>query len=564
MRVDSAARSRACPGRSKKPGPARDRPAKAVPRLPVPLLLAAAGILIAVLFLPQLSELVRLWAVDDTYSHGFLVPVVSAALAWRVWRRESPGEGNLPAGLVWLAGGCVLHLLGDIILLPPLDLAALASVLYGLAVLVGGRGWARRFRFPILFLAFMFPLPAVLTDRAAVALQSVVSALAGAAMDLFVPVFRQGNMLYLPGHQLEVGEACSGLRQVIAFAALTLLVAHLGLRSRVSQAVLVFLSPLVAVAANVLRVLLMALAVCWLGDGAISGASHTAWGMLAAALGLLGLMGLASVLSGTRRPPAITASAADRQPENIAPAAPDRTSALRRGLGAAVMCLGLTLALQGALLAHLASVPPTPAPGLVEPLPRFPMALAEWSGEDVPPSSLPYYKAADDALFRAYYARDEDGRPTGPVCRLWMVHFRDGRDRAHHPLVCYPVAGYREDPAGRGQAWLDGARPPVERFCFTRAGERGYAFYWHYTLTLPTADDRTPLQRLHERRPQALPSLTVTVFTDAAGTDALDRAAAFVRLADAALQAHLPPGARMGSDTLPVRIVYAPGHRPAR
>ena len=54
-----------------------------------------------------------------------------------------------------------------------------AALLYGAAVLVGGRRWAKGFLCPTLFLFFMFPLSPVLLNEAAVWLQGEAGRAAG-------------------------------------------------------------------------------------------------------------------------------------------------------------------------------------------------------------------------------------------------------------------------------------------------------------------------------------------------------------------------------------------------
>src|SRR5262249_11299010 len=158
----------------------------------------------------RFRELASLWRSDPNYSHGFLVPFVSLFLAWRWLRRESvPRQAEALLGLLWLGVGCALHLTAFVVDVPLGDAAALAAVLLGLAVLTGGREWARGLLFPIGFLVFLFPLPPAWTQAAALWLQGIVSALGTGLLQLFVPAYRDGYVICLPWGQLEVGEACS-------------------------------------------------------------------------------------------------------------------------------------------------------------------------------------------------------------------------------------------------------------------------------------------------------------------------------------------------------------------
>jgi exosortase len=531
--------------------------------------LALVGLL-ALLFADRFRELYALWNSDDNYSHGFLVPLVSAWLAWEVLRRQGlSGDGALRPGLFWIGMGCVLHLWAVIIWWPPIDFLALAALLYGFAVLAGGRAWAQGFLFPILFLFFMFPLSPVLLNKAATGLQGLVTEVGTWLLQLFVPTYHQGNKIFLPGTQLEVGEQCSGVRQIVAFAALTLLVAYLSKRRLPFRIGILLAGVPIAIAANLLRVLLMAFLVMNFGPGAISeknvlvpGISyHTAWGLLTMAAGLGLLLGVACWL-GRVFPTPTTEGAKE---EETSPRPPIVLSpGLVRRLGGAVLCLGVAGGAQLALQAHLAAANDRVARStyLKRPLQGegdkgFPVSLGAWSGREVTPdpATLPFYNAADDRLNRAYVQKDEHGQEYGPQCMLWMVHFRNGEDRNHHPLICYKVAGCSEEPSGRLALPMK-TGDPIQRFGFTRGDERSYpsyVYYWHYTFEPADEAGLSVVQRLHADW-AVRPSLTVQVFTTAQAPEQLDQVADFVRRVDEQLQAHLPPGAHRGSETLPITM----------
>jgi exosortase len=536
---------------------------------PIGWLTLGAGGLVLALFGQRFLELKATWDEDRNYSHGYLVPFVSAYLAYLVWQRQgSPRRGNFRAGIAWLGVGCLLHLFAVVVWYPPVDFVALTSILYGFAVLAGGRQWARGFRFPILFLFFLFPLPAALTNDMAVWLQGTVTTLATHTLGFFVPVHREGNFIQMAGGSMEVGEACSGLRMLIAFAALTLIVVHLSQRSLLFRALLLCSAPLVAIAANLIRVLLMAVVLRNFGLPYISGAFHDAWGLVALALALGLLLGVAWWLARVLPEPDLAAPAA--APEAARPAPPSsgvRPGLLARRLGVAVACLAITLAGQGALLAHLHAGGPLPEPPeLTQSLSHVsetlsdPVSPGAWSGVETDPARLPsntqeYLQAADDKVCRDYTL--DDGRLW---CRLWVIHFRDGTDRQHHPEICYKVAGAVEDPAGRDTVDVGDPKAKVARFCYTTKDGPSYVYYWHYTLEPEIGPELSLLQRFYLRRTQRLPSVTVEVFTNARSPTDLDRSANFVRQADRELRLCLPPGARMGSDILPIRYTGAPRH----
>ena len=74
---------------------------------------ALIGILLLVLFYPTIRWLVSVWLGNDYYSHGFLIPAISAVLAWRLWVKWPPEQRQIKsatAGLIPLALGLGLYL----------------------------------------------------------------------------------------------------------------------------------------------------------------------------------------------------------------------------------------------------------------------------------------------------------------------------------------------------------------------------------------------------------------------------------------------------------------------
>ncbi len=561
-----------------KPGPASQPPPRRVW-----LLGSVLGLLLLGLFGQRLAELSANWKDDPNYSHGFLVPLVSVYLAYRIYQRQgAPKEDKIFVGMCSIVLGCLLHLAAVVIWWPPLDFLALTAILMGAAMAVGGWTWARGFVFPIFFLFFMFPLPVALVDRMALWLQDTVTGLATNALSLFIPTVRDGYSIHAAGQgPVEVGEACSGLRQMVAFAALAFILAHLVGRSVVYRLLLLLAAPLVAIVSNLLRVLLMCLIVRYWGDYWISGAYHDMWGLLTMLMGLGFYLGIAWWLAQVLPEPEAKSRGsriADRG-SKILP-----RSAIR-ALGSVAFVLALALAGQAALNAHLHNGQLAPPPEL-EPgtLSRVPVSLGAWieakhlttlppSSSPVPPetqeavakvlenltrlpdSTQTYFDRADDKVYRAYLHLGEENRNPPLVVWLWMVHFRSGEDRNHHPSVCYKVAGKTEEVTQHGEVEVPGEKAKLQRFCFTGKTGRSYVYYWHYTLEPPAGQDLSVLQTLYLKRSQRLPSITVEVFTNALTPADLDQVADFCQQVHREMRARLPATSRLGSDLLNIRLV---------
>ena len=196
---------------------------------------------------------------DENYSHGFLVPLISlyfANLAARrgpVAVRSGVGLGvGLLAALARWAGW-------------PRSWSRSASWatssfllgLAGLCALLLGTDALRRYWFAFFFLVFMVPLPVALYAKIASPLQLLVSQVASTVLNATgVPVLCEGNMMTLPGGvQMFVAEACSGMRQLTGFLALTAAVAYLSARPAWYRAAVVASAIPIAMTANVARVI---------------------------------------------------------------------------------------------------------------------------------------------------------------------------------------------------------------------------------------------------------------------------------------------------------------------
>ena len=98
---------------------------------------------------------------------------------------------------------------------------SLIVVLAGLVLLLFGWQYLWIVSFPIAFLTFMIPLPTIVVNSIAFPLQLFAAKTATFCLfSLGIPVLREGNLISLVGMTLEVNEACSGLRSLLALLAL--------------------------------------------------------------------------------------------------------------------------------------------------------------------------------------------------------------------------------------------------------------------------------------------------------------------------------------------------------
>lgn len=251
---------------------------------------------VAIAYWDTVLLLVTRWNSDPNYSHGFLVPLVCVYLAMQAISEHTESRRSLlpSKGQGVLLGGALLFIglaigLGTI-LLPSLIIqsCSMLTVLAGLVLLIGGRVWFNLLWPSLLFAVFMIPLPSAVYSRIAFPLQLFVSRISTVILEIFgIPVHRDGNLIHLPGQVMHVAEACSGLRQLTAFIAISACAALLMKRPAWYRITLLLSSIPIAVVINILRVTATGFMLRYGEASWTEGSLHTIEGLVMVGLGLL-------------------------------------------------------------------------------------------------------------------------------------------------------------------------------------------------------------------------------------------------------------------------------------
>jgi exosortase len=201
------------------------------------------------------ADILRIAWKDEESSHIFLVPIVSV---WLIWVRRGRFRRCRPRGewigLLMIVLGWLSYSLGDTYLIQILWHGGALLVVLGAVFSVLGIDVFFAFLSIIVLQVFILPVPGRIRQAVAIPLESVTTIITQAACEFFgIMSDRSGNVLTVNGHDVQIAEACNGLRMVFALTLVSFAFAFgTPLRGYVRAMILVA-SPLCAIFCNVIR-----------------------------------------------------------------------------------------------------------------------------------------------------------------------------------------------------------------------------------------------------------------------------------------------------------------------
>jgi len=254
--------------------------------------------LMLILYAPVLISLARQWWDDPNYGHGFFVPVFAGFVLWSErdrWRALTYRPNNFGLAIMLFAIGLrVLGMLGAELFTARLSLVILIA---GIVLFLAGRQVLRSIAFPIGYLLFMIPLPAIVYYQLTLPLQLWASRLGATGLvALGIHTVRQGNLLLLPNCTLNVVEACSGIRSLLSLLAAVVAYGYLAEPSTWKRSLLAVASIPIAIATNGLRLVATGVLSYYFGPSVDSGAVHLALGLGFFALAFLSILLIHKIL----------------------------------------------------------------------------------------------------------------------------------------------------------------------------------------------------------------------------------------------------------------------------
>lgn len=245
------------------------------------------------LFQDGLTRMIHAWNGQEEYSYGYLIPFITLFLIWQKKDvlRTLPFSGAW-AGSVLTLGGVLFFLLGQFGASYSLIQYAFVMALFGLALAFTGWPAFRVIFIPLLFLAFMVPLPGFINQGLSSELQLLSSQLGVAVVRLWgISVHLEGNVIDLGTYKLEVAEACNGLRYLFPLMTFGLIAAYFFKVALWKRAVLFASTIPITIIMNSVRIGLIGVTVEYWGPSMAEGLLHDfeGWVMFMLCTGVLAL-----------------------------------------------------------------------------------------------------------------------------------------------------------------------------------------------------------------------------------------------------------------------------------
>jgi len=405
------------------------------------------------------------WGMED-YSHCSLIPLVVAYFIWEKRDRLAhvPSVPSL-TGLIPFMAGIGLYWVGELGGEFFTLYLSLWLVLVGLVWMHLGLVKIREIAFPLIVLLAAFPFPNFISVRISLVLQIISTRLGVWMLHVAgMSAYREGNVIDLGFTQLQVVEACSGLRYVIPLMILSLILAYM-FRAALWKKAVLFLSAIpLAIFMNSFRIAATGILHSRFGPEVAEGFFHgfSGWLLFVVATALLILeMGILGKL-GPRRVsgPAVSDT----------PVAPGSTRLLDKvWYGALVGILLVTSGLSRGV-EFREKIPAKQS------FAEFPMSVGEWAG-----TRQSMEQKFIDALHFSDYITATYRNPQGRDVEFYVAYYESQRkgETTHSPETCLPGSGWEFRSAGLADVPAqNGKTIRVNRSIMEKSGSRLLTYFW--------------------------------------------------------------------------------------
>jgi exosortase D (VPLPA-CTERM-specific) len=441
------------------------------------LVVLSALVAATVFYKAGISSLLSAWQRPE-YSHGFIIPILALIIAVK---RDGGAENSAEPkkfglGYAALAFAILIGIFGNKAGIADIVTYGLLLAIAAMTIVLLGRKRALKLWPAWIYLGFMLPLPNFVYWPLSIKLQFISSQIGVAIVSLMgIPVFLDGNIIDLGNYQLQVAEACSGLRYLFPLMSFGFLFATL-YRGPAWQKCLIFLATApITVIMNSIRIGIIGILVNSYGIAQAEGFLHLfeGWVIFGVCISLLCLLVILLQVIARKRMPFSEALDLDLQ------GLPNKIIQLTRvtfskPLLAAVLML-LVAAGASSILFQRLSVHPQRTE-----FAQFPMKIGDWTGK---PSYLDFETervlAADDYLMADFVLESKSLMPVN----LLISYYQSQTEGSgiHSPEVCIPGGGWevsRWEQVPVALSFFENDTLKVNRAIIQKGKDRQLVYYW--------------------------------------------------------------------------------------
>jgi len=426
-------------------------------------------LLFLLLFHPLFQVMWERWKMED-FNYCYFVPLIVLYLFWEK-RAElrSVSIGPSWVGIAPLLLGTALFWLGK--LAGNFYCIFVASWFVLIGCIWTAVGWRRLKQavFPLLFMISMFPFPSLINYNLGLQLKLLSSSLGVKILQMCgMSVFREGNVIDFGVAQLQVADACSGIRYFYPLVLLAILLAYNFKGPFWKKGLLVLSAAPVSVFSNAVRIVSAVVIYRFWGEEIALGFFHDLSGWFIFMLSLGALILEARLLRMAFSRPV-------QENPNMSIVSP---SVIFPGLKVFLpQFITVTLLLSAnVILSHDIDYRQHKTP-LQRPLNRFPLQVSDWRGV-----AVAMEKTSLDALKFDDYVMIHYTDRQGKAIDFYTAYYgSQGKGNSVHlPADCYPGNGWEFTesgvtvvPLGKEKAELRVRRAKAEK-----EGERELIYYW--------------------------------------------------------------------------------------
>ena len=439
------------------------------------LLLLSLALLIYISY-DGLAAMIHQWNVREEYSHGYMIPVISAFLLWQMKDVIEYQEfgGTWIGVLIAFLGSCLI-VLGNIsathVIVQYGFLAALIGIIYSYT----GKAAMKQIIVPLLFLFFMIPLPGIFLFRLSSELQLISSQLGVAVIrSLGTSVYLEGNVIDLGVYKLQVAEACSGLRYLFPMISLSFIAAYFFKVELWKRIVIVLSSIPITIFMNSFRIGVIGVLVDNWGIAQAEGFLHDFEGWVVFMFSILILimeMWLFSHFSKNKKH--------FQEVFGLEMPVPTPKDAAINVRIVPKMLYASTFVILIALIISISLGSRTRQEHERKELLTFPNTIGEWSGSKIQlDESVLDILNADDYLLSNYFNNNDN-----ELVNLYIAFYntQEAGSAAHSPKSCIPGGGWRINTLETvhiNDIEIEGKPLSVNRIFISKGDHRQLVYYW--------------------------------------------------------------------------------------